>query len=173
MLIPVLCNAASTLMSGRIAMNAEVGPSSLWLYEHRRGLCAHGNLRSDVLHCCDVFRVGSGVHRRRYVACSFSDGWITYASSVRKPLRRCPHDDVHPNRRSGPSLYIGLMSSSENAALNSGALVPPPLPRVLLLRRRYFAAALALASAIGHRFLPSCVVAGQRRLQAHPSPTIH
>ena len=48
----------------------------------------------------------------------------------------------------GPSLYIGLMSSSENAALNSGALETAAVAQGFAVAV-CFAAALALVSAIG------------------------
>ena len=48
----------------------------------------------------------------------------------------------------GPSLYIGLMSSSENAALNSGVLETAAVAQGFAVAA-CFAAALALVSAIG------------------------
>ena len=53
-------------MSGRIMDNAEAGPSFPLLLRAASWACAHGTLRLSNPHCCDVFRVGSGVHRRRY-----------------------------------------------------------------------------------------------------------
>ena len=82
MLIPVLCNAASTLISGRIMDKCGGWPLYSLGLRASSGLCARQDLRFDVLHCCDVFCVSSGVHRCRYVALSFSDGWIAYASAA-------------------------------------------------------------------------------------------
>ena len=134
MLIPVLCNAASTLISGRIMDKRGGWPYSPWLCEHRRRLCAHGNLRFDIFHCQMFFAS----------ALVFIGVGMSLAPSQTAGLRTLPPREnpfgvalmttfTQIAACSGPSALHWAYVLVGNAALNSGVLKPPPLPRVLPL----------------------------------------
>lgn len=150
MLIPVLCNAASTLISGRIMDK-----------------CGGWPLIPLGFACVVVGFALMAIFASTYsiVAMFFASALVfigvgmTLSPSQTAGLRTLPPREnpygvalmttfTQIAACAGPSLYIGLMSSSENAALNSGALETAAVAQGFAVAV-CFAAALALASAIG------------------------
>ena len=143
MLIPVLCNAASTLMSGRI-MDKRGGWPLIPLGFALMAIFASTYSIVAMFFASALVFIGVG---------------MSLAPSQTAGLRTLPPREnpfgvalmttfTQIAACAGPSLYIGLMSSSENAALNSGALETAAVAQGFAVAV-CFAAALALASAIG------------------------
>ena len=150
MLIPVLCNAVSTLVSGRIMdkrggwpliplgfASVVVGFALMAIFASTYSIVA-------MFFASALVFIGVG---------------MTLSPSQTAGLRTLPPREnpfgvalmttfTQIAACAGPSLYIGLMSSSENAALNSGALENAAVAQGFAVAV-CFAAALALASAIG------------------------
>ena len=143
MLIPVLCNAASTLISGRIMDKRggwpliPLGFASIAVGFALMAIFAPTYSIVAMFFASALVFIGVG---------------MSLAPSQTAGLRTLPPREnpfgvalmttfTQIAACAGPSLYIGLMSSSENAALNSGALETAAVAQGF--------AVLALASAIG------------------------
>lgn len=150
MLIPVLCNAASTLISGRIMDKRggwpliPLGFASIAVGFALMAIFASTYSIVAMFFASALVFIGVG---------------MSLAPSQTAGLRTLPPREnpfgvalmttfTQIAACSGPSLYIGLMSSSENAALNSGALETAAVAQGFAVAV-CFAAALALVSAIG------------------------
>lgn len=150
MLIPVLCNAASTLISGRIMDKRggwpliPLGFASIAVGFALMAIFASTYSIVAMFFASALVFIGVG---------------MSLAPSQTAGLRTLPPREnpfgvalmttfTQIAACAGPSLYIGLMSSSENAALNSGTLETAAVAQGFAVAV-CFAAALALASAIG------------------------
>ena len=150
MLIPVLCNAASTLMSGRIMDKRggwpliPLGFASIAVGFALMAIFASTYSIVAMFFASALVFIGVG---------------MSLAPSQTAGLRTLPPREnpfgvalmttfTQIAACSGPSLYIGLMSSSENAALNSGVLETAAVAQGFAVAV-CFAAALALVSTIG------------------------
>ena len=143
MLIPVLCNAASTLISGRIMDKRGVWPLIPLGFALMAIFASTYSIVAMFFASALVF-IGVG---------------MSLAPSQTAGLRTLPPREnpfgvalmttfTQIAACSGPSLYIGLMSSSENAALNSGVLETAAVAQGFAVAV-CFSAALALVSTIG------------------------
>ena len=150
MLIPVLCNAVSTLVSGRIMDTRggwpliPLGFASVVVGFTLMAIFASTYSIVVMFFASALVFIGVG---------------MTLSPSQTAGLRTLPPREnpfgvalmttfTQIAACAGPSLYIGLMSSSENAALNSGALENAAVAQGFAVAV-CFAAALALTSAIG------------------------